>query len=56
MFVPFLKPFMPQTHTVPGFRLGPDLPTPPLYQGLISLLTSMLDCGADPGATDLQVF
>jgi len=24
--VPFLKPCMPQTHTVPGFRLGPDLP------------------------------
>jgi len=26
--MPFLKPFMPQTHTVPGFRLGPDLPYP----------------------------
>jgi len=25
--MPFLKPFMPQTHTVPGFRLGPDLPS-----------------------------
>jgi len=25
--MPFLKPFMPQTHTVPDFRLGPDLPT-----------------------------
>jgi len=24
--MPFLKPFMPQTHTVPGFRLGPNLP------------------------------
>jgi len=24
-----LKPFMPQTHTVPGFRLGPDLPNIP---------------------------
>jgi len=24
--MPFLKPLMPQTHTVPGFRLGPDLP------------------------------
>jgi len=25
VYMPFLKPFMPQTHTVPGFRLGPDL-------------------------------
>jgi len=24
--MPFLKPLMPQTHIVPGFRLGPDLP------------------------------
>jgi len=24
--MPFFKPFMPHTHTVPGFRLGPDLP------------------------------
>jgi len=23
--MPFLEPFMPQTHTVTGFRLGPDL-------------------------------
>jgi len=29
--MPFLKPFMPLTHTVPGFRLGPDLPR---YHGL----------------------
>jgi len=28
--MPFLKPFMPQIHNVPGFRLGPDLP-----QGLV---------------------
>ena len=27
VFMPFLKPLMPQTHTVPGFRLGPDLPS-----------------------------
>jgi len=26
--MPFLKPLMPQKHTVPGFRLGPDLPSP----------------------------
>jgi len=25
--MPFLKLFMPQTHTVSGFRFGPDLPT-----------------------------
>jgi len=24
--MPLLKPFMPHTHTVPGSRLGPDLP------------------------------
>jgi len=24
--MPFSMPFMPQTHTVPGIRLGPDLP------------------------------
>jgi len=27
VFMPFLKLRMPQTRTVPGFRLGPDLPT-----------------------------
>jgi len=27
--LPFLKPLMPQTHTNPGFRLGPDLPNTP---------------------------
>jgi len=27
VFMPFLKPLMPQTHTVPGFKLGPTLPT-----------------------------
>jgi len=26
VLMPFLKPLMPQTHTVPGFRLGPDRP------------------------------
>jgi len=26
--MPFLEPCMPQTHTVPGFRLGPDLLRP----------------------------
>ena len=26
--MPFLKPFMPQTQTVPNFRLGPVLPNP----------------------------
>jgi len=26
VLMPFLKPRMPQTRTVPGFRLGPDLP------------------------------
>jgi len=29
--MPFLKPCMPQTHTVPGFRLGPDLPRSRVY-------------------------
>jgi len=24
--MPFLKTLLPQTHTDPGFRLGPDLP------------------------------
>ena len=28
VFMPFLKPLMPQTHIVPGFRSGPDLPSP----------------------------
>ena len=33
MFMPLLKPSMPQTHSVPGFRLGPDLPRgkPPIH-------------------------
>jgi len=26
MVMPFRKPFMPQTHTFPSFRLGPDFP------------------------------
>jgi len=25
--MPFVKPFIPQTYTIPGFRLGPYLPT-----------------------------
>jgi len=25
--MPFVNPGMPQTHTIPGFRLGPDLPS-----------------------------
>jgi len=32
--MPCLKPFMPQTHTVPGCRLGPGLPRP-LYKNTI---------------------
>jgi len=27
VFMAFLKPLMPRTHTVPGFRLGPDPPS-----------------------------
>jgi len=40
MFVPLLEPYTPQTHTVPGFRLGPGLRIrrPPSEFGLYTIL------------------
>jgi len=44
VFMPFLEPLMPQTHTVPGFRLGPGLrvnPTSFLYKVSCSQLRAL---------------
>jgi len=51
--MPFLKPFMQQTHTVPGFRLGPNLPRPFEWGrrvcGFFSSALGVARCGRSAG-------